>query len=99
MNGTVNNTTNETNSMNSFSFLSSPSAFAGRLARRASFVVWAELPSGKVVELDADDSAHAVRLADCWIANVGAVSASTRKVAANGSTKCVRTFSPDVNWD
>jgi len=70
-------------------------AVAGRLARKASFVVWVEMPSN-VFELDADDAAHASKLASVWMRReFGAVSASARQVRANGSTKCLEVLGVD----
>lgn len=49
-----------------------PEACAGRLARRVHIVVACEASDGSWCEFDADDEAHARRLADNAVANLNA---------------------------
>lgn len=54
-------------SATSFADLQSAERVAGRLARGVKFVVEVEARDGSWCELDADDKAHAIRLADVWV--------------------------------
>jgi hypothetical protein len=54
-------------SAQSINDLRTPEATAGRLARKARFVVDVEVDDGSWCELDADDRAHAIRLAHHWV--------------------------------
>ena len=69
----------------SIDFLLSDKAAAGRLARGPGFVVHAEIKPGRYVELDADDMAHADRLAATWVRECGAVNAAIRRVYPAGT--------------
>lgn len=51
----------------SFRDLQSAERRAGRVARKAHFVVEVEADDGSWCELDADDRDHAKRLADNWV--------------------------------
>lgn len=70
-------------------FLRSPEAAALRANRiaesGAKFVVWAEVAHYQHEELDADDADHAERLAVHWVAHGMAISASYRRVLADGT--------------
>jgi hypothetical protein len=88
--------------MKTFTDLQTPEAVAGRLSRQAQYglaefyVIWIEMPNGRVSEFDGESYDHARRLALNWIRpELGAVSASTRKVLANGKTRCIEVFSPE----
>lgn len=95
--------------MHTVAFLTSEDATKGRAARMAQYktegvsfthVVWAERQPNLMVELDAEDEAHARRLANAWIEQFGAMSASMRSVKADGSLpkKC-EVFSEQPEWE
>ena len=74
--------------------------FTGLGNRRFGFVVWVEKTDGTAFELDADNEAHAVRLAQNWTRQIWAdgklaplfpavTSASVQKVKPSGKTKLV----------
>ena len=84
--------------MNTSSLLS-PEAVSGRVARKASYVVWVEMPDGRpVFELDADDRDHGRTLATVWCEKLGATSASVRIVRSSGLTRCVDVVTPERDW-
>lgn len=60
-------------------------ATMGRFARKAKFVVDVECDDGSWCELDADDKAHAKRLARNWVDVMGARGASCWEVVGNGN--------------
>lgn len=81
-----------------FSSLLTAEAVAGRLLRSCPFVVWVENPrNGRVFELDATDAEHAVALArNMNRPELGGCTCSTRRVLANGKTRMLRLFAPDL---
>lgn len=60
--------------------LCTPAATAGRLARKAKFVVMVECDDGSWCELDADDQGHAGTLARNFVDKQNARGASCRRV-------------------
>lgn len=82
--------------MATFNQLQSDEAILGRKRRKTKYIVWAEMPSGNWAELDADSLTHACKLAQVWMDNMGAV-CSTRKVLADGSTRCLDVLSKE--WE
>jgi len=62
-------------------------ATMGRFVRKAAFVVDVECDDGSWCELDADDKAHAERLARNWVDVMGARGASCWEVIGNGNVK------------
>lgn len=62
----------------------SAEANAGRVARKAQFVVLVEVDDGSWCELDADDQAHAGVLARNWVDQGNARGASCWRVFAGG---------------
>jgi hypothetical protein len=84
-------------------FIFGADAHAGRLARRTpegvehghkGFVVVLEIRTGEYDELDADSVEHAGRLAEMWVDNRMAQTASIQKVNADGSLTYLGLVSP-----
>ena len=58
-----------------------------------SHVVWCELSNSNLVELDANDSNHAIRLIESWLKSDDCITASYRTVNKDGTLgKCIRIF-------
>ena len=58
-----------------------------------SHVVWCELSNSNLVELDANDSNHAIRLIESWLKSDDCITASYRTVNKDGTLgKCIEIF-------
>lgn len=86
----------------SFDDLQTAERKRGRLLRGARFVVEVEADDGSWCELDGEDSAHAIRLANNWVDVMGARGASCWCVNAETGAlgrKSFHTVFEDVGFD
>jgi hypothetical protein len=76
-------------------------AVAGRVARKAKFVVLVEADDGSWCELDADDQGHAGVLARNWVDTLGARGASCWRVFPGGTLdgRPFFTHYETANWE